>query len=171
MNLCDVAEEQGVFFNQYARPVSEAKGKQPKYPKIIHFNAPRAQIFVSTILDAPESYGPVLVRRKDGNISGLNKGKAIERLSLALGQVDSFKVLDDSGQPKNGVNSKLINSFVEKVFFIVEKVGIHVKKGGGVKELAATGKSEPDHSISWSGFRTNNWLRSLCSDTISFSSA
>mmetsp|Transcript_50076 Transcript_50076/g.104494 ORF Transcript_50076/g.104494 Transcript_50076/m.104494 type:complete len:109 (-) Transcript_50076:195-521(-) len=91
-----------------------SKTKQAKYPKIIHFNAQRARIFVSTILQ-------VLVERKDGNISGLNKGKAMDRLSLAHGDVEDFKVLDDAGQPKNGANDKLINSFVEKVFSIIDK--------------------------------------------------
>mmetsp|Transcript_50075 Transcript_50075/g.104491 ORF Transcript_50075/g.104491 Transcript_50075/m.104491 type:complete len:116 (-) Transcript_50075:195-542(-) len=98
-----------------------SKTKQAKYPKIIHFNAQRARIFVSTILQAPQAYGPVLVERKDGNISGLNKGKAMDRLSLAHGDVEDFKVLDDAGQPKNGANDKLINSFVEKVFSIIDK--------------------------------------------------
>ncbi len=97
-------------------------------------------------------YGPVLVERKDGNISGLNKGKAMERLSLALGETECFKVLDESGQPKNGVrvNDKLMNSFVEKVFSIIDKICIYVKKGAvHAKERVATGRAEPDHQMEW----------------------
>ena len=96
MNVRDIVDEYGLLSERYAAAVSASKSKQTKYPKIIHFNALRARIFVSTILEAPQSYGPVLVERKDGNISGLNKGKAMERLSAALGEVDLFKVVDDA---------------------------------------------------------------------------
>ena len=150
MNVRDIVNEHGVLSGQYAIAVLAFKTKQTKYPKIIHFNALRARIFVSTGLEAPQSYRPVLVDWKEGNISVLNKGKAMERLSAALKEEDLFKVVDDAGQPKNGVNDKLINSFVEKVFSIIDKVGIHVKRGvAHAKERVSTGRSEPDPQMEW----------------------
>jgi hypothetical protein len=69
-----VAEEYGILSSQCARvhaATSKLKG-QTKLPKILQFNAHRARFFVATILSDEGAYGPVLVERKDGNISGLN---------------------------------------------------------------------------------------------------
>jgi hypothetical protein len=110
--LGGVAEEHGILSSQCARvqaAASKLKG-QTKLPKILQFNAHRARFFVATILSDEGAYGPVLVKRIDGNISGLNKGRAMERLSLALGQDTLFQVVDDAGQPKNGVNELISSS-------------------------------------------------------------
>ena len=45
-----------------------------------------------------------LVDRKDSNILGLNKGKAVEMLNLALSKAEAFKIL--------GFNDKLMTSYV-----------------------------------------------------------
>jgi hypothetical protein len=74
--LGGVAEEHGILSSQCARvqaAASKLKG-QTKLPKILQFNAHRARFFVATILSDEGAYGPVLVERKDGNISGLNNG-------------------------------------------------------------------------------------------------
>ena len=51
MNVRDIVNEHGVLSGQYAIAVLAFKTKQTKYPKIIHFNALRARIFVSTGLE------------------------------------------------------------------------------------------------------------------------
>ena len=113
MNLLDMSRN--IVFVSSSMPEQSRwpKTKHQMYPKIIHFNAPRAEIFVSTIWEAPPSFRQALVERKVGNVSGLSTGMTMERLILALGEVDSFKALDGVGQPKNGVDEKLINLYVE----------------------------------------------------------
>ena len=91
MDLRDIIEEHGIISPQFAKAASKA-AKAPSFPKILHFNAHRAQLFVAAILQDPVSHGAVLVDRKDGNISCLNKGKAAQSLSLALSKSDAFKV-------------------------------------------------------------------------------
>jgi hypothetical protein len=147
MELSALVDQHGIFSPQYRTATSIAT---KKYPKILTFNRDRANRFVATILDDQAAYGPVLVDRKDGNITGLNKGKAIERLSSALGKMDIFMVEGSDGQPSSGVNDKLVNSFVGKVFGIIDKVGIHVKKGvAHTKEKISTGRVEPDLHLDW----------------------
>ncbi len=99
----DINEECCIQSYFYARTVSMAKAKHEKYRVIIHINSLRAKIVVLTILETPESYGQLLVER-GGNISGLNKGKAMEMLSLAILQACSCKILNDAEQQKIVVN-------------------------------------------------------------------
>ena len=100
MNIDEECCVQSYF---YARAVSMAKAKHQKYRVIIHFNSLRAKIVVLTILETPESYGQLLVER-GGNISGLNKGEAMEMLGLAILQACSCKILNDAEQQKIVVN-------------------------------------------------------------------
>ena len=147
MDVNAIVDHHGILSPQY-RAYTSVSTK--KYPKILTFNKERAKFFVATILDDQTAFGPVLVDRKDGNITGINKGKAIERLSIALGRKDYFMVEGHDGQPCSGVNDKLVTSFVGKVFNIIDKVGIHVKKGvAHSKEKVSTGRVEPDHQLDW----------------------
>ena len=129
-------DHHGILSSQYRASTSVAT---KKYPKILTFNKEWAKFFVATILDDQTAFGPVLVDRKDGNITGLNKGKAIKKLSITLGRKDCFMVEGPDGQPSSGVNDKLVN-----------KVGIHVTRKKGVahaKEKVSTGRVEPDHQL------------------------
>ena len=85
MDLRDIIEEHGIISPQFAKAASKA-AKAQSFPKILHFNAHPAQLFVAAILQDPVSHGAVLVVRKYGNISCLNKGKAAQSLSLALSE-------------------------------------------------------------------------------------
>jgi hypothetical protein len=87
------------------------KTKQPKYPKIIHFNTPRAKTFSVNNLGSSTVVWNTSCQTKRRQHFWFEHG---QDNGLALGKVDSSKALDDAGQPKNGVSDQLINLLLKK---------------------------------------------------------
>jgi hypothetical protein len=177
--VSDAAQEHGILSAEYHRALSgsqPSKGSKAKakiYPKTLHINQNRMQIFVSTILSDEPAFGPVLVERKDGNILALGKGKAVLKLISALNERDAFQVSGDDGQPKGGANDKLIGSMAGKVITIIENIGIRVKNGVVfAQEKVSTGRTEADQMLDWVPYEQlvaisllKNKLVTMCQDS------
>jgi hypothetical protein len=94
----------GILFQQYSRALSAASQDGKAKGNSYHLNSNHLQITVSTwtILSNESAFGAVLVERKDGNVSALSKGKAVDEVKSALNERDAFKVTGNDGQPKGG---------------------------------------------------------------------